>query len=125
MCPGFPGSGLSVVVGFVLGGRDVPSLPGPFRLDQLGLEQADDRLGQGVVVGVADGADGGADPGVGEAFGERDRRVLRPGVGVMDQARPVAVAVPAAGPQRLLEGVEDQRRSSSSVAARQPRIRRE
>ncbi len=50
--------------------------PGPAGLDQLGLEQPDDRLGEGVVVGVADGPDRGADPGGGQPPGERNRRIL-------------------------------------------------
>jgi len=50
--------------------------PGAAGLDQLGLVQAVDRLGQGVVEAVADGPDGGVDLGFGGAFAERDRRVL-------------------------------------------------
>lgn len=84
---------MTVVGGFEFGGRDVPAffveppvvepvdvfeggdldllggVPGSAGLDQLGLEQADDRLGEGVVVGVADGPDRSADPGCGEPLG--------------------------------------------------------
>ena len=69
----------------VLQGSDLDlfgGAPGSAGLDQLGLEQADDRFGQGVVVGVADGADRGADPGGGQPLGEGNRGVLRPGIGV-------------------------------------------
>ena len=48
----------------------------PAGLDQFGLVQADYRFGQGVVVGVADGADRGLDAGGGQPVGERDRRIL-------------------------------------------------
>ena len=51
--------------------------PGAAPADEFGLEQADHRLGQCVIECVADRADGGVDPGFGEAFGERDRCVLR------------------------------------------------
>ena len=37
-------------------------------MDELGLVKAIDRLGQSVVVAVADAADRGFDPGLGEAF---------------------------------------------------------
>jgi len=50
--------------------------PGAAGLDQFGLVQADYRFGQGVVVGVADGADRGLDAGGGQPVGERDRRIL-------------------------------------------------
>ena len=44
--------------------------------DAFGLVQPDHRLGQGVVVGVADGADRGQRAGVGEPVGVADRGVL-------------------------------------------------
>jgi hypothetical protein len=50
--------------------------PGSAGFDQLGLEQADDRLGERVVIGVPDGADRPADARGSEAFDERDGRVL-------------------------------------------------
>ena len=46
-------------------------------VDHLGLVQAVDRLGQGVVVAVALAADGGLDAGLGETFGVADAEVLR------------------------------------------------
>ena len=82
---------MTVVGGFEFGGRDVSAgfveppvvepvhvlesgdfhllggMPGPAWLDQLGFEQADDRLGQGVIVGVADGPDGGLPAHTGRA----------------------------------------------------------
>ena len=39
--------------------------PRPAPMDHLGLEQPVDRLGQGIVVAVADTADGGLDAGLG------------------------------------------------------------
>jgi hypothetical protein len=54
----------------------VDALPGAAPADQLGLVQADDRLGQGVVVGVAAGADRGDRPSLGEALGVADRQIL-------------------------------------------------
>jgi hypothetical protein len=56
--------------GGVLDLVDAP--PGATPADQLGLVQADDRLGQRVVVGVAAGADRGDRAGLGEAFGVAD-----------------------------------------------------
>jgi hypothetical protein len=38
-------------------------------------------------------ADRGGDPGLGQPFGERNRRVLRPGVVVMDQPGQIGDAV--------------------------------
>jgi hypothetical protein len=49
--------------------------------DAFGLEQADDRFHQAVVLGVADGADRGGDAFQGEVLGEADRGVLAAGVG--------------------------------------------
>ena len=42
----------------------VDAAPGPFGADQLGLVEPDQRLGLGIVIGVADSADGGDRPGV-------------------------------------------------------------
>ena len=50
-----------------------PGSPAP---DDLGLVEAVDRLGQGVVVAVADAADRGLDARIGEALGVADRDVL-------------------------------------------------
>ena len=53
-----------------------PPPPRPTPADQLGLEQADDRLGQRVVVGIAAGTDGGRRAGLREPFGVADGQVL-------------------------------------------------
>ena len=50
---------------------------GPAALDHLGLVEAVDRLGEGVVVAVADAADRGLDACLGEALGVADADVLR------------------------------------------------
>ena len=74
--------------------------PWPAGLDELGLIETDGGFHQGIAVGVADGADRGADPGLDQVSGEREAGVLRPGVGVVDQARPGRVPVataPSAG----------------------------
>jgi hypothetical protein len=53
-------------------------------MNHLGLEEADHRLGERVIVAVADAADGGLDPGVGEALGIFDRDVLGAAVVLSD-----------------------------------------
>ena len=57
--------------GGVLEVVDAP--PGAALADQFGLVQADDRLGQGVVVAVAAGADRGDRAGLGQPLGVADR----------------------------------------------------
>jgi hypothetical protein len=52
--------------------------PRPARLNELGLEQADDRLGEGIVVGVADGPDRRACSCCGQPLGEGDRVYCEP-----------------------------------------------
>ena len=54
----------------------VQRAPGPAAADDLGPEQADDALGQSIVVAVADAADRGLDAGLGQALGVADRDVL-------------------------------------------------
>ena len=77
--------------------------PGPLPVDQLGLEQTDRGLHQRVVQGVTDRADRPGDPGLEQCLGERQRRVLRPSIGVMDQTgRGEGGVAAAAGEQRLL-----------------------
>ena len=63
----------------------VQALPWPVPANQFGLVQADDRLGQGVVVAVAAGADRGDRAGLGQAFGVADGEVLAAPVRVMYQ----------------------------------------
>jgi hypothetical protein len=41
--------------------------------DHFGLEQADDRLSESIVAGIADAADGGLDAGFGQPLGVADR----------------------------------------------------
>ena len=55
-------------------------------MDELGLVQAVDGLGQGVVVGVADGPDGRGDAVLGQGVGVREAHVLAAAVAVMDQS---------------------------------------
>ena len=52
--------------------------PRPARMDHLGLEEADDGLGQRVVVGVPDAADGSVDADLGEAIGVANRQAWQP-----------------------------------------------
>ncbi len=64
----------------VVQGRDLDllrRLPRTVGIDQLGLVETDDGLGEGVVVGVADGADRRRDTNSCEAFGECDGGVWR------------------------------------------------
>ena len=58
--------------------------------DQLGLVEADDRLGERVVVAVATASRPRYRAGFGEALGVADRQVLAAPVGVVDE--PVEVA---------------------------------
>ena len=74
-------------------------------VDHLGLVKAIDRLGQGVVIAVADTADRGLDARFGEAFGVLDRDVLAAAIGVMDET---AAARRSAIVERLLERIEDE-----------------
>ena len=59
---------------------------GPRRWIDLGLVEAVDRLGQGVVIAVAHTADRRLDAGLGEALGVLDRQVLAAAIAVMDEA---------------------------------------
>ena len=87
-----------------------PAGPGPLAVDELGLVQPDGRFHQRVVQGVPDRADGPAIPASTNAVGERQRRVLRPGIGVVHQTRCGEAGIsPAAGEQRLLHRRHDQR----------------
>jgi hypothetical protein len=47
-------------------------------VDYLGLFEADEGLGEGVVVAIADAADRGLDTGLGQPLGVADRQVLQP-----------------------------------------------
>ena len=74
--------------------------------DDLGLEQADDGLGEGVVVAVADAADRGLDPGLEQAFRVPNAEVLPTPVAMMGQAALRRAAVM----QGLFQGIEDKAR---------------
>ena len=73
-------------------------------VDDFGLVKAIDRLGQSVVIAIADAADRWFDPGFGKPFGATDREILVGAIGVRDEAA-------AAGrPPRLeclLQGIQD------------------
>ena len=76
---------------------------GATSMDDLGLVEAVDRLGESVVVGVADAADRRLDAGLSQALGVLDRDVLAAPVAVMDEAaamdRPPVM-------ERLLQGIQ-------------------
>src|SRR5690606_17986360 len=95
--------------------------PGAAGLDEFGLVEPVDRLGQGVVVGVPDGPDGGGDAGLGQALGVADGYVLGPAVGVCHHRSQVGAGA-LAGPDRLLEGVQDQlgRHGGAAAPAQDP-----
>ena len=90
-------------------------------MDHLGLVEAVDRLGQGVVVAVADAADRGLDAGLGQALGVADRDVLDAAVAVMDEA---AAAGRAGGRAAPAPGHRARSRHAPSGDTRQPTIRR-
>ncbi|MNQ92920.1 hypothetical protein D3C85_1083610 [compost metagenome] len=72
-------------------------------MDHLGLVQAIDGFGQGIVIGVAHAAHRGLDPSLSQALRIADRDVLHATVAVMDQA---ALADRSAGIQRLFQRIE-------------------
>ena len=76
-------------------------------MDDLGLVEAVDRLGQRVVVAVADTAHRRFDAGFGEALGVADADILRSAVGMMNQT--AAMNGPAFV-QGLFESVEHKAR---------------
>src|ERR1035437_7610729 len=78
--------------------------PGPMAADQLGLVEAIDRLGQGVVVAVTFGADGVHDTGLGQSFDVSDGQVLDAAIAVVDEAGEIV----AAGVDGHLESVESE-----------------
>ncbi len=60
--------------------------PGTTVVNDLGLEQSDDRLGEGVVVRVADAADRRLDAGLLQALSVTNREILAAPVAVMNHA---------------------------------------
>ena len=119
--------GLGIVARFGLGGRDIPDWfeqsavvepihpfeggkldgferpPRATPMDDLGLEQANHRLGERIIVGISNATDGGFDTCLGETLGVADADVLRPAVGVTDKT---AAGERAALVQGLLQGIE-------------------
>ena len=90
--------------------------PGPAPVDHLGLVRTVDRLGQSVVVAIADATDRRLDPGFGEALGVLDEHLLRPAVAMMDEGAPMRRPSIL---KRLFQGVEDEtgmRRPAGSPA---------
>jgi len=79
--------------------------PRSFLSDEFGLVEADDGLGESIVIAVAPGADGGDGPGFGLALGVADGEVLDTAVGMVDDAGHVLFS---AGPQSHLQGIERQ-----------------
>jgi len=76
-------------------------------VDNLGLEQADDAFGQGVVIAVANAADRGVDPRFDEPPGIAGRQVLAAPVGMMDQSAPPGWTALTDG---LVQGIESKTR---------------
>lgn len=78
-------------------------LPGHPPMDQFGLVETVDGLGERVVVAVALATHGGLNAGFGQALGVADRHVLRTAVAVVDQG---IFALRRTGVERLLERIE-------------------
>ena len=80
-------------------------LPRAEKLDDLGLEQADDAFGQRVVIGIPDAADRSVDPGLCQSLGISDRQLLAAPVAVMDQLVHLGGCPLADG---LVQGIENE-----------------
>ena len=87
--------------GRVLDGVDMP--PRTAMVNDFGLVQADDGLGQRVVVGIPDAAYRRLDAGLRQPLGVANRQMLRAPAAVMDDA-----LRPGSRPQRLRQRVQDQ-----------------
>ena len=74
-------------------------------MDDLGLVKAIDRLGQGVVVAVADAADRRFDAGFGEPLGVFDRDILAAAITVIDKTAAVLRSKPAVPIAELCRGL--------------------
>ena len=74
-------------------------------MDQFGLVQPVDSLGQRVVVAVTTTSNRGLDPGLGQPFGVADADVLRAPVRVVNER--IAIGLP--GVESLLQGIENVR----------------
>src|SRR5690606_30456896 len=77
--------------------------PRPVRADQLRLVEPVDRLGESVVVRVADAADRGCDPRLRQPLGVANRQVLHATIAVMNEIGNILAVM-----ERLLERVERQ-----------------
>ena len=71
--------------------------------DDLGFIQSDNRLSQGVVIGVALGAGGWPDSGCRKAFAVADRKILAALITMMDEPLNVAAAA-----QGLVQSCQNQ-----------------
>ena len=93
----------------VASSRSVDAAPGAVKADALELVEPGQALGLGVVIAIADGPDRGEGAGIGEPLGVPNGDVVTARIRVVDQpVEPSAmgVALPLAGPQRHLQGVE-------------------
>nr|WP_234401609.1 hypothetical protein [Thermobifida halotolerans] len=93
----------------VLGDREfkvVDVLPRAAVADRLGLEQRVERLGQGIVVGVAGGFDRDHRASLGQALGGAHREIPHAAAGVVDQAVDAAADVLLAVARCHLRGVQ-------------------
>jgi hypothetical protein len=78
--------------------------PGPSSVDQLGLVEAVDRIGQCVVEGIALGSDRGHGLLVGQTLGVANGQILNPAIGMMDQLGQVLAVASADGHLERVEG---------------------
>ena len=87
--------------------------------DDLGLEEADDRLREGIVEGVPHRAHRGLDAGLGQALGVPNGKILRPAVRVRDQPGTLGGLALVDG---LLQRVEHEvrRRAAADAPAHDP-----
>ena len=72
-------------------------------MNDLGFEQAVDRLGERIIVGIADAADRWLDPRLGQTFGVSNGDVLTATIAMMYQLMPPQRAALV---ERLLQGVK-------------------
>src|SRR5690349_14391770 len=79
--------------------------PWPAPPDHLGLEQADNGFGEGIIVGVADAADRWLNACCGQSLSVADRDVLAATVAMMHQALSMKGTTLV---ERLFESIEDE-----------------
>jgi hypothetical protein len=82
--------------------------------DQLGLVQTVDCLGERIVIGAADRPDRGLDACLDKPLAEPDRRILRSSIRMVDNIFEIQYTLLLAGPDGLLDGVEDHGGESAS-----------